>query len=299
MEELRFDIDYRNEQESGLDYLNSIKDRIDERRSYKFIYQYLPFILITGVLICTALILNWKNFYLKIQPYSEPIAKKLALEQIDKVNDEKILLENVKESIKMSSKLNSNFLIAILICILAIFEKSIFFLLLLQNGQTNYFSTLGLDWLIHSFEETKSFPRQIKCQIVEYELLKANENSLDDKPTIFIFHENTICDLKLNALYESIFLIIWFWSVFLLVVLLNSLFQHIGFTISRCYRLERIRDLLPTVEESIQIKMAENRISFFVLESLSNQIKNRTKFRTIMKYLIDQKYYDEKSMINV
>ena len=68
---------------------------------------------------------------------------------------------------------------------------------------------------------------------------------------------------------------------------------------SKSNRLERARKFLPFADEPVLTRIAYNKESFFILESLSYEFKDKAKFQKIMKLLIDENYYSEKRAIDV
>lgn len=205
-------------------------------------------------------------------------------------DDEMELLESVKSYISSGSgkKVKMLFFPFLFLALLMVVKE--FLIFSITNGFNSNFIYLGLDWLRHPFWPTPGFPRRVSCQVVSF---------IREETYTVANYEYTICELKLNQFFECIFLIAWFWSVILVTVLTIFLFQLFGLMFSKSQRLERTRKLLPFADEPVLIRMAYNKESFFVLESLSYDIKDKARFQRIMKLLIDEEYYSEKKAIDV
>lgn len=148
------------------------------------------------------------------------------------------------------------------------------------------FLELGIEWLKSPFKATLAYPREIDCVIKDY---KNYEN--EDEGLTF---RMTKCELKLNCIYESIFLILWFWIVFLIGFTTICLTQQMILLASKSNRLERARDLLPSISEPVLIRLAYSD-SFFILEILSAKLNDSTRFQKLMQTLIDENYQFAKS----
>lgn len=208
--------------------------------------------------------------------------------QSEQADDEQELLENVKNFISESGKKVKMLFFPFLFLALLMVVKE-FMIFSITGGFNANFLFLGLDWLASPFWPTPGFPRRVSCQIVSFR--RQQTFTIAD-------YEYTNCELKLNWIYESIYLAAWFWSVFLLGLYVILLFQLFGLMFSKSHRLERTRKLLPFADEPVLIRMAYNKESFFILESLSYDM-DRAKFQRIMKLLIDENFYSEKKAIDV
>lgn len=197
-------------------------------------------------------------------------------------------LESLKSFINESGKKLQKLLFGFAILAMLMIVK-LFLIFSITSGFNNFLH-LGLDWLRRPFFPTSGFPRQVSCQVVSFKR---------EETFTVANYEYTNCELKLNVLYESIYLLVWFWSVILVMIQMIFFFQLIGQVTSKSARLERARKLLPSVDEPVLIRMAYNKESFFVLESLSYDIKDKAKFQRLMKLLIDEEYYSEKKPVDV
>ena len=101
------------------------------------------------------------------------------------------------------------------------------------------------------------------------------------------------CELKLNPFYEIIYLLLWTYFLILVILMFICLIQLIILSKSESYRLERVRKLLPTIEEQSLIRLASDLNSYFILEALYSKLDN-DRFQKLMKLLIDENYYLDK-----
>ena len=108
--------------------------------------------------------------------------------------------------------------------------------------------------------------------------------------------ENINQELALNQFYETMYLMIWFVDMLLSIVILISLIQFS--ILSQSYRYQRVRELLPSIDKTALVRIANNRERFFKLEDLSYKINDKLNFQRLIKILIDENVYLDKP-INV
>lgn len=195
------------------------------------------------------------------------------------------LVEGFKRNLKVAKKLNFRYYLTF--TLIGFVEIGTFLMLLglftLKDGR---FISLGFEWLGEGFDTdnfSHLFPRRVNCRVEAVDHLSNFPGMVD-----MLF-----CELRLNTFYESIFIVLWFYFLVLLVLMIICLVQLIVLSNSESYRLERVRKLLPSVEEQSLIRLSSDVNSYFILEALYAKLDS-DRFQKLIKLLVDENYYLDK-----
>lgn len=188
----------------------------------------------------------------------------------------RVLVDDLPASIMDTRSMIVQFYGYILFCYIILIQQMLCIHYLVLDRK---FLNLGLNCLANR-ELDSIFIGKIRCSIVKVNPYFRDE---DDKVA------QTECVLRFNAIYQFIYLMIWFIYLFLFIVITVCLIQLIVFTFSNQRRTRRIVELLPGCNDEMICFLSDRR-RFFVLESLVDKL-NSNEFSDLMNLFIRRHYF--------